>query len=126
MNRRYFILAGSAGIAAITFPAYYYFRDIEYDSLLAQPASLLLIWDAGEIREIGNKYRLLKPDEERQNVLVKLLTGGIYAHSPVNVESMAERIKKDFEIGNTILVDGWMLSVTEARQCALFSAAQPE
>jgi hypothetical protein len=37
---------------------------------------------------------------------VKFLIGGIYANSPVNVESMKERIKKDFETGDVILVDG--------------------
>jgi len=30
-------------------------------------------------------------------------------------------VKEDFEAGNITLVKGWVLSVTEARQCALFS-----
>jgi hypothetical protein len=30
-------------------------------------------------------------------------------------------VARDFADGHTVLVDGWVLSVTEARQCALFS-----
>jgi hypothetical protein len=32
-----------------------------------------------------------------------------------------QKVKQDFESGNTVLVKGWVLSVTEARQCALYS-----
>jgi hypothetical protein len=30
-------------------------------------------------------------------------------------------IRDDFAAGRTVLVDGWVLSVTEARQAALYS-----
>ena len=30
-------------------------------------------------------------------------------------------VRRDFETGRTVLVNGWILSVNEARQCALFS-----
>jgi hypothetical protein len=30
-------------------------------------------------------------------------------------------IQRDFAEGRTVLLDGWVLSVTEARQCALYS-----
>lgn len=127
MKRRDFILAGTAGIAAILIPtAYYYFKDIEYDLLLAQPKSLSLIWDAKEIDEIGNKYRMLVPQEKKANTLVKRLLEETDTNSADIGETLAGKIQKDFETGNTVIVDGWILSVTEARQCALFSTIEPK
>jgi hypothetical protein len=35
--------------------------------------------------------------------------------------SLDERIRNDFINGNTVAVDGWLLSITEARLCALVS-----
>lgn len=35
--------------------------------------------------------------------------------------SLARRIRTDFSRGNTVALDGWVLSVTEARLCALVS-----
>jgi len=35
--------------------------------------------------------------------------------------SIDDRIRDDFGAGRTVVVDGWLLSVTEARQCALYS-----
>ena len=32
---------------------------------------------------------------------------------------MIRKIDRDFETGNIVIVKGWVLSVTEARQCAL-------
>jgi hypothetical protein len=34
---------------------------------------------------------------------------------------VAELVRSDFAEGRTVVVHGWVLSVTEARQCALFS-----
>ena len=33
----------------------------------------------------------------------------------------AEQVRRDFAEGRTVEVQGWVLSVTEARQCALYS-----
>jgi len=32
-----------------------------------------------------------------------------------------EQVQLDFARGRTVMLNGWVLSVTEARQCALFS-----
>jgi hypothetical protein len=34
---------------------------------------------------------------------------------------MAKQVRADFAEGHTVIVDGWLLSTTEARQCALYS-----
>jgi hypothetical protein len=36
-------------------------------------------------------------------------------------ESIRSQIQADFAADRTVMLDGWVLSVTEARQCALFS-----
>jgi len=37
-----------------------------------------------------------------------------------------QKIKEDFEKGDVVTVKGWILSVTEARQCALFALVDGE
>lgn len=120
MKRRDFLFIATTGIAAVTIP-YYYLNDVEYNSALAKPQLLSNIWDTQTINAIGNKYRLQVPDEKNERTLVKLLSSEISSDTMQLEKSLEEKIKKDFESGNTIMIDGWILSVTEARQCALFS-----
>lgn len=122
MKRRNFILIGSASIAAVLVPtAYYYLKDIKFDKTLAQPQFLSMIWDTSMISTIGNKYRLQVPNEKKERSLVKLLFANTSSGIDTSTLSIGQKIKKDFETGNTVMVDGWILSVTEVRQCALFS-----
>ena len=117
----------TTGIVAISLPtAYYYGRDVEFNVILAQPQSLSFIWDVQTINSIGNQYRLQVPDEESKRSLVKLLGVDASAKTDALVSALEEKINNDFETGNTIMVDGWILSVTEARQCALASSIQPK
>jgi hypothetical protein len=120
MKRRDFILIATTGIAAVAVP-YYYLKDVDYDSALAKPQLLSTIWDTKTINTIGNQYRLQVPDENSERILVKLLSADLSSAPEQLDKSLQEKIKKDFETGNTVMIDGWILSITEARQCALFS-----
>ena len=62
------------------------------------------------VREIGTRYRAATPRENTADALRTALSN-----------SSREKIRDDFEAGRTIVVDGWVLSITEARQAALFS-----
>ena len=127
MKRRHFLMIGTAGIAAVSIPtAYYFLRKIDYDPSLADPHSLSLIWDNETIKKIGNLYRLQMPSENSERPLVKSLKAAASEASLANSSNLEEVIKKDFETGDTIIVDGWILSRTEARQCALFSLIEPK
>ena len=117
MKRRTFILSAAAGVGVVSVSTYYFMSDVEYDATLAQPQSLSFIWDAQKINDIGNQYRTNTPGEASARTLVKLL-------NTVPPERMDENITNDFETGQTVLVAGWILSVTEARQCALASITQ--
>ncbi|WP_160144199.1 hypothetical protein [Chryseolinea soli] len=123
MKRRDFVLSAIGGIGFISIPtAYYCMRDVESGNPLSQPRSLSLIWDAKAIREIGNQYRVFVPEEESAQSLINLLRAGSSGTEASIVSQLNETITHDFETGNTILIDGWILSVTEVRQCALASA----
>lgn len=122
MNRRNFVLLGAAGIAAISIPtSCSYFGDVEYDPLLAHPQALSVIWDNELIKTIGNKYRIQVPSEKNVRSLVNLLMEDISSNKSFLAESLKQKIKTDFKTGKTVLVNGWVLSVSEARQCALYS-----
>ena len=111
MKRREFILLTVAGVGVLSVSTYYFFSDVEYDPALADPHALSFIWDGKAINDIGNQYRAAHPDESSQQSLVKLL----------KATSTDETIANDFATGKTVIVDGWILSLTEARQCALAS-----
>jgi hypothetical protein len=124
MKRKNFILMTAAGLAAISIPfTYSCLTNYDYDRLLAQPGSLSFIWDNQTINEIGKNYRLQVPHENKERALV----GELLADTDTDnlALSLEEKIIKDFKTGNTIIVDGWILSITEARQCALSSTIQP-
>jgi hypothetical protein len=114
LKRSTFILSTVAGIGAVSASAYYFFGGVDYDPELAKPQSLSLIWDAETINKIGSQYRTKFPSEDSERSLVKLL------HETPTEASIAS----DFENGDIVIVDGWILSATEARQCALASAQQ--
>lgn len=90
---------------------------------LASP-DLLAMLGASRVRAVGTRYRREHPVEAtapalRAALLDTLSTEG--RASGVGVVPIAEVIRADFARGRTVVVDGWLLSLTEARQCALFS-----
>ncbi|HEV8507707.1 MAG TPA: hypothetical protein VGQ53_19990 [Chitinophagaceae bacterium] len=93
-----------------------------------QPQLLSHICDARTVREIGASYRQRFNSENHEKQLINiLLTDSTNKIVPLSSEDtlinslLEQKIQKDFETGNTVIIRGWILSVTEARQCALFS-----
>jgi hypothetical protein len=120
MKRRKFIFLTAAGFAVISLPACNYLIRDKIDNPLADPKSLSHIWDEENILNIGNKYRSLFSDESDEQSLTKLLQGEFTIEEEV-IEGLKLKIKNDFQTSNTIMIDGWILSQTETRQCALYS-----
>ncbi len=125
MERRDFILLSVAGIAVVA-GSYWYlnYYNQEYNSSIIEPDSLSYIWDRETIINIGTNYRKQIPVEDNETSLVKLLSTDTNEDSSA-IEALKKEIMNDFEKGNTVMINGWILSVTEARQCALFSIIQP-
>jgi hypothetical protein len=132
MKRRKFIWLSGLGVAAVSMTSIgCRSRNHVLDKTLAQPLFLSHICDAKTIRDIGTSYRQKMNGESKEDQLTDLLltdtSGKIVPESSdtLFVQTLLERkIQKDFQTGNTVTVKGWVLSATEARQCALFSLAQ--
>ena len=129
MQRRKFILLSAVAGTATAFagiqcnsrpPAIY--------SVLDKPRFLSQICNEQTIREIGLTYRLQKPEEHTAGILAdSLLTDGSgrllssSADDQLVSDLISKKVEIDFEKGNTVVVRGWILAVTEARQCALYA-----
>jgi hypothetical protein len=78
---------------------------------------------------LGRLYLEEKPREADAALLVTLIGAArgpaLPPASPAADEALRadldERIRNDFIYGNMVAVDGWLLSLTEARLCALVS-----
>lgn len=122
MKRTQFILLSGLGIPAIALPTWYFkFYTPEYDKLLTEPELLSHLWDGTTIGDIGKTYRKQFSDENSEGKLVKLLSDFASTESTIPIELLRQQIAEDYHQSNTVMVDGWILSRTEARQCALFS-----
>lgn len=126
MKRRQFILWSGLGISALAIPTWYFkFYTPEYDQLLTEPELLSHIWDGTTIGEIGEAYRKKFPNENGERKLVNLLSDyDSTKESTKTIEILRQQITEDYHQNNTVMIDGWVLSKTEARQCALFSLTQ--
>lgn len=127
MKRRKFII-GAVSVTAVSISGAYLFlnRDIVYDPLIAEPQSLSLIWDTETVIAVGNQYRVQYVDENSEQALAKKLVRDQSDSGEQMIKNLNQKIKEDFEKDNTLLIDGWILSKTEARQCALLSTLQPK
>jgi len=125
MQRRNFILLSAAAVAAVG-TSYWYlnYYNQECNSSIVEPKSLSYIWDRDTIISVGTNYRKQLPEENNEKSLIKLLSDNTNDDISA-IEVLKKEIKNDFEKGNTVMINGWILSVTEARQCALFSIIQP-
>jgi hypothetical protein len=94
---------------------------------LKNPGFLFKLLDENTVRQIGISYRSKFSLESKAAQLEKiLLTDGFGKTLQADDNSyihnlMQEKVKFDFETGKTVIVNGWILAVTEARQCALYS-----
>ena len=104
---------------------------VSYD-ILGKPEELAQICDLKTLKEIGMAYRGQTQSEADGDKLETLLLTDS-SGNPVSSESdhsyiqslMRKKIEHDFETGNIVIVKGWILSVTEARQCALLFVNNP-
>ena len=103
LSRRDFVaLLGATGFATTTSVS------------LGQPDSAGVKIDQQAAEAIGNAYLALRP-EEKNFLRLNLTMAGI---SPLDVN---DAVRRDFATGRIVYVDGWALSRTEARLCALIA-----
>ena len=119
-------MIGIAGVSVLTVSGaiYYKARPIKYDALIVEPQLLSHIWDTGTITSIGNSYISQTPKENSENDLARALIEDISGSPEEMAKSLTEKVAYDFENGDIVVIDGWILSRTEARQCGLLSKNQ--
>ncbi len=127
MNRRIFILSSSVVAAAV--PVAYYFKKHKWKKFnpVNTPEFLSTICDEATIKSIGKAFLKQRPAENSKQILKSAVLSAINGISLIKTgdEATAEfinsKIAAEFKNGNMLLADGWVLTETEARQCALFS-----
>jgi hypothetical protein len=133
MQRRQFLqLTGMGGtVILVTGMSCSRRHPVSYD-ILGKPEELAQICDLKTLKEIGMAYRGQSPSETGGDKLETLLLTDS-SGNPVSSESdhsfiqalMRKKIEHDFETGNIVILEGWILSITEARQCALLFVNNP-
>lgn len=129
MKRRNFIVLSVLATATVGVPFLNCTApDLELDKKLAVPQTLSRLFDENTIKAIGKAYgtahpgeyslitleEQLKKNSEGKPVLLNIPAKDVYA-------ILDKNIRNDFETANTIVLNGWVLSLTEARQCAVLS-----
>jgi hypothetical protein len=124
MKRRTFLWLSVATTASLAIPfSSCSSTDSTLQKTLAHPQMLSYLCDEKTLKDIGKKYRQTIPGEDDAGKLQTLLTNNNNStKQPAAIQTLLEQqIKKDFETNEIVVVNGWILSKTEARQCALFS-----
>lgn len=129
MKRRKFLWIGSAVVLAVaSVPAYrYYKKKSKFYNPLVTPNDLSRFCDEGIIRDIGLSYRNMTPGENEKKKLTDLLLAGDdgkltgESDNEAVFELIEKKVRKDFKEDKLQVIKGWVISTTEARQCALFS-----
>ena len=81
-----------------------------------------LFTDLGPPREIGTLYLQSFSQEGSCAFLKKAITGDIRLRDVNQLRTLlAQKREHDFRTGDIAIVDGWILSRTEARACALMA-----
>ncbi len=124
MKRRNFIRLSAFAAAAISFPLLHSCNQ-STENEMAKPEFLSRLFDEKTINDAGKAYMKRTPLENDKNKLIQLLSDESQIVKSSDQKAihhyLDQRVKQDFGTGNTILVKGWVLSITEARQCALYS-----
>ena len=125
MKRSDFIQLSAFAAAAISLPLLDSCRSLGGKDAMSEPVFLSRLFGENTILDVGKAYLERTVQENDQGKLVQLLAdNGRIAQSSDEQEIhqyLDEKIKQEFAAGKTVPVKGWVLAITEARQCALYS-----
>ncbi|MEA2707319.1 MAG: hypothetical protein QOH22_2107 [Gemmatimonadaceae bacterium] len=117
LNRRQFLQLSALGIVATVADS----ACAPVDASAERP-QLLAMLGPERVRQLGAHYRASTPAENSAGALRAALSSGNGMRIPfIKSGSLENQVRDDFAAGRTVVVDGWVLAVTEARQAALFS-----
>ena len=126
MERRQFLQITAIGIVGLSLPGTSWLTGQAAGwQAFAHPKLLTLFGSKRRVREIGLAYRQVFPQEDDQETLASILLSDCGISEPLANPTLQshldKRVQIDFAHGRTVRINGWILSVTEARQSALFS-----
>lgn len=127
MKRKSFIISITTLAAGL--PLVYYLKNHKWGNSnpIITPDLLSNFCSEKGLREIGLEYRKLVPAENLKQKLEDLILTGLNgkklttSNKSVIEKMINNKIQADFTSYNTTIIYGWIISLTEARQCALLS-----
>jgi hypothetical protein len=129
MERRTFIAMSATAVAALSLPIGCLPENYQtHLGLMPRPLPLAKFCSPDEVKKIGADYIKHVAEEDDMSDIGKHLfktdDGKIVdAEGPVVEKLLHEKIQKDFQIDNTLVLDGWIVSRTEGRICAALALA---
>jgi hypothetical protein len=121
LDRRRFLQLSALGVVAAIADSACAPTDARVDGAADHP-QLVAMLGPDRVRQLGAHYRASTPTENSTEALRAALARGHSRGIPLfKPGSFDKQIRDDFAAGRTVVVDGWVLSVTEARQAALYS-----
>jgi len=125
MKRRSFVKYTSLATITVLVPVTSCNSISKKDTALSLPVDLLNIMSEDGVAELGNNYLHNFPLEANADILKSLIVQNKNIPSKKLIDQKVQfEIKDDFIKGDTLILNGWVLSITEARQCALYSLIQ--
>lgn len=124
MQRRQFIHLAAAGAAAAALPGAGWAATAPRSAHALASPHLLTMLGSSETAAIGRAYRAAYPSERTADALSRAIlseTGLPASSDEAQHGRLDEHVRRDFSSGRIVRLNGWILSRTEARQCALFS-----
>ena len=128
MNRRTFLQLGSCAAVATAFTWTSCSSRGSRAAVLRTPFLLSHICDEETILALGKEFHRKFPDAGNQKAIETQLQIGLTGQqlseqaSPGELEELLlQKVDRDFNNGELIVLKGWVLAKTEALQCALLS-----
>lgn len=126
MDRRQFLEIGGTSVLAFPLAGSAALIEPSREQLrLMRPDMLTRIGDEGLTHRLGRQYRRAFPEENSSAALTEILRRSATGENGFDLSTKLKfRVQREFAEGRTVVLDGWVLARTEARQCALFSLLQ--
>ena len=123
-RRSFFKLSAITALTLFNLPFLESCRNDSKKMAVALPLLFSHMVDIKAVKEAGAAYRKINPAEDDRSKLSGLLLGE-HQQQKLNkneIQTLLDKqVTSDFKTGNIVVADGWVMSRTEARQCALFS-----
>jgi hypothetical protein len=128
MDRRLFVRLSAFSAAAISLSLFEGCQARSGEKYLATPDLLTHILEKEALADVGSAYLHQAPSEQGVDKLISLLlteANVSQSSDEAAIKSfLLNKISEDFSTNKIVVVKGWILSVTEARQSALFYLLQ--